>query len=101
MDIYDFGERLQKLRKKRKLSQKDVAKRLNVSSDTISAYERNIQTPRLERLIELAVLYNASVDYILGFNNRKFIYLDDLPPAQQETVLKVVEVLREELKKNN
>lgn len=50
MEIYDRGWRLKALRKKRGLSQKAVADRLGVDRAAISAYERNIATPRIDVL---------------------------------------------------
>ena len=94
MEVYDFGIRLKKLRKKRKMTQQEVADRLGKSAKTISLYENNTQTPRLEVLIELAVMYNASVDYILGFTDRTHLYIDDLSPDQQEAVLELFDVVR-------
>lgn len=63
MEIYDRGWRLKALRKKRGLSQKAVADRLGVDRAAISAYERNIATPRIDVLENLALLYRTSVDY--------------------------------------
>lgn len=86
MEIYDRGWRLKALRKKRGLSQKAVADRLGVDRAAISAYERNIATPRIDVLENLALLYRTSVDYILGMEHRAALYIDDLSESQQETV---------------
>lgn len=64
MEIYDRGWRLKALRKKRGLSQKAVADRLGVDRAAISAYERNIATPRIDVLENLALLYRTSVETI-------------------------------------
>ena len=94
--VYDFGLRLKELREAKHLSQVDVAKRLDVTRSTISGYERNTIMPRAEQLIKLAVLYNTSVDYMLGITNRSYLYLDGLSASQQQTVLDVVERLKKE-----
>jgi len=96
MEIYDFGLRLQKLRKAKKLSQEEVAVRLNVGRSTISGYERNTITPSAEQLVSIARLYNTSLDYIMGMDNRPCIYLDDLSSSQQRTILDIVKRLRQE-----
>lgn len=95
MEIYDRGWRLKALRKKRGLSQKAVADRLGVDRAAISAYERNIATPRIDVLENLALLYRTSVDYILGMEHRAALYIDDLSESQQETVRSIVETLRQ------
>ena len=100
MEIDDRGIRLKELRKKRRLSQKEVADRIGVATGTISAYECNTKTPSVEVLESLALLYNASVDYILGLDKRTNFYIDDLTASQQEIVLNIVRMLREEFEKN-
>lgn len=96
MAVYDFGIRLKELRKKKRLSQSEAARRLGVTRATISGYERNTITPSVEQLVKLAVLYDASLDYILGMENRSFFYLDDLSDSQQKTVLDIVDRLKKE-----
>ena len=54
----------------------------------------------MEVLESLALLYNASVDYILGLDKRTNFYIDDLTASQQEIVLNIVRMLREEFEKN-
>jgi len=92
--VYDFGIRLSQLRKNRKLSQADVAKKLGVNKATISAYERNITVPSVETLKSLAVIYNSSVDYMLGFSERTYLFIDDLTPNQQEFILDMLRQVR-------
>ena len=92
-----FGEKLQELRKKRNLSQKEVASRLGLHTKTISNYENDSVTPSVEVLIQLAILYNSSVDYILGLSKRTHLYLDDCTPEQQKIILNVVDVLKADL----
>lgn len=94
MEIYDFGLRLKELREKKRLSQNEVASRLEISRSQISAYERNTSYPSVEKLIELAVLLNTSVDYLLGIDNRPCVHLDDFTPEQQKDIMKIIEMLR-------
>lgn len=96
--IYDFGVRLKELREKKHLSQTEAGKKLDVTRSTISAYENNTKTPSLEVFVNMAVLYNSSLDYIMGFENRTHLFLDDLTESQQQTVLDIVERLKQEFK---
>ncbi len=93
--VYDFGQRLAELRKKRRLSQSDVANKLGVNKATVSAYERNTTAPSIETLKRLAVIYNASVDFILGFADRSHLFIDDLSPNQQEFMLDMLKQVRD------
>lgn len=99
MEIYDRGLRIKNLREKRGLSQKEAADKLGISRATISAYERNNKSPRIEILEQMAILYHASVDYILGLEHRTYLYIDDLSDSQQEAVKSIVKILRNEFQK--
>ena len=97
--VYDFGLRLKSLREKRNLSQSDVVARLEVTRSTISGYECNTITPSVEQLVKLALLYNTSLDYMMGLENRYHLYLDDLSESQQQAILDIVERIKLEFQK--
>lgn len=98
---YDFGARLRELREKKGFSQDYVAKKLEVTRSAISSYESNLKNPLVEHLKAMAFLYNSSVDYMLGLDNRTGLYLDDLTPSQQQTVLDIVARLKIEFNITN
>lgn len=98
--IYDFGLRLKELREEKHMSQTDVAKRLDVTRSTISGYECNTITPSLEQLVRIAVLYNTSLDYMMGMENRSNLYLDDMTESQQRTILDIIDRLKKEFQPN-
>jgi transcriptional regulator with XRE-family HTH domain len=95
VEVFDFGLRLKELREAKHLSQSDVASRLNVSRSTISGYESNTTTPSLEQFTRLAILYNTSLDYMMGLDNRICFYLDGLSKNQQQTILDIVNRLKQ------
>lgn len=64
--INGLPERLREMREKLSLSQRDVAKRLEVSPSLISGYETGERTPSVEVLLQLSYLYKCSVDFLLG-----------------------------------
>lgn len=77
--------RLKECREKAGLSQKYVALTLGVAAPSVSNWERGKTTPTPENMIQLADLYNVSLDYLL---NRT----DEPHEAEQEdTTLKTAE----------
>ena len=62
----NLGEKLKEARENANLSQQDVADKLNVSRQTISKYELNINEPDLETIKELSYLYQVDINYLLG-----------------------------------
>ncbi|MCT6859582.1 MAG: helix-turn-helix domain-containing protein, partial [Apilactobacillus sp.] len=75
-----FGDRLKQQRKTKELTQDDVAKKLNVSRQTISSWENENSYPDIKSLIQLSNLYDISLDTMLKEDNgmKEFIEKNDL-----------------------
>ena len=69
-----LGERLQELRKDRKMSQEDFAKIIGVSHYTVSSYECNRSDPDDKTKKIIAQLFDVSVDYLLGLIDEPVSY---------------------------
>lgn len=69
--IYGLSDKLKLLRVQHKLSQTEVADRIQVAPATISSYETGERTPSLENLVALANLYRVSTDFLLGVTQSK------------------------------
>ena len=57
--------RLRELRAKAGMTQGELAKKLNVSGQTILNWENDIYEPKINQLIALANIFNVSVDYLI------------------------------------
>lgn len=51
--------------------QKDLAKALNVTDNTISYFCSGSRTPNTMQIIEISIFFNVSADYLLGLTNIK------------------------------
>ena len=63
--------RLKELRKKRKISQLQLALDLNMNQNTISRYENMEREADYETLIRFADYFEVSLDYLLGRKQEK------------------------------
>lgn len=61
-----FANRLAELRNQNKLTQRDIAKRLNISQPSYIRYEQGTAEPTYENLVKIADLFDVSTDYLLG-----------------------------------
>ncbi len=68
--MFDFGQRLRELREQRHLSQEAMGKIIGRSKPVVSSYENNLKLPSLDVLINIAALYNVSLDYLVGFEKK-------------------------------
>ena len=53
------------LRKREKMSQEQLADKLEISRQTISEWERGITYPSVEKLIELTKIFNVYLDFLV------------------------------------
>lgn len=60
---------LKKLRIKYHMSQQQVAAKIGVSQQSINKYENQNVEPDIESMIELADMFNTSIDYLVGNTN--------------------------------
>ena len=67
----DFGQQIKKVRTDHKLTQEEMANKLNVSRQTISSWENNRNLPDLELVVQIAEKFNLSVDELLTGENLK------------------------------
>ena len=72
-----LGEKLKEAREKANLSQQEVADKLNVSRQTISKYELNINEPDLETLKELSCIYEVDINYLLEKEAEFWWYIEN------------------------
>ena len=57
---------LKQLRLDKKLSQQQLAEKLNLSQQTIYKYENKITEPDIRTLKKLSAYFNTSIDYLVG-----------------------------------
>ena len=48
------------------LTQLDIANKLNFAKNTVCAWEKGRAQPNFDTLIEIANIFNCSIDYLLG-----------------------------------
>ena len=66
-----YIKRIRDLREMNNLTQKEIAKYLNVSQATYARYETGEIKIDIDSIIKLTKLYKVSSDYILGLTNSK------------------------------
>lgn len=73
-----FGERLVKARKKMGLTQKQLAKQLDITPTRLNYWEKDKREPNLLRFSQIVKLLNADANELLGISNSKNIKYDVL-----------------------
>ena len=89
-----FGERLTVVRKRKKLSQADVGKKIGINGDAYGRYDRDAVRPTIEMAVKIAEALEVSLDYLVGktdteLDNATLKRLQDvtrLPDKEKESV---------------
>ena len=65
----NYYQRLRDMREDRDMSQKDIAKLLEISQSDYSKYELGKHMMGIDKYIKLAKFYNVSLDFLLGLRD--------------------------------
>ena len=93
----EFYKRLKSLRTERQKNQMDLAKLLNVTRATISAYETDKIMPPYDKLEMLANYFGVSVEYLVGKSDSQ----DAKDEDKSSDVTKELRKLLEQLHSNS
>ena len=70
-NIFMLNEKLKKLRKNKRKSQKQIADMLGITQTAYSRYEVGISEPNIETLLKLADYFNVDLDYLMRNDETK------------------------------
>ena len=87
--------RLKELREKNKLTQKEIASKLNISNVTYNRYELGQREPDIKTLFKLADYYKVSLDYLLEHETEGNVDTSSFSDTKKGCVL-LIEKLTEE-----
>ena len=65
----EFAERLKDLRLEKELSQRELAKLVNLSHTAILRWENQTRVPNAEAVVALAKFFGVTTDYLLGLTD--------------------------------
>lgn len=108
-----FPEKIRELRKQKRLTQKDVAEKIGITRPAYTAYETGKRQPDFETLKKIAVLFEVSIDYLIGDGLRKnenqkpskgqtvAAHIDDdVSDEEMEDILNYIEFIKQKHKKD-
>ena len=76
-----LSRRIQELRASLGWSQVELAKRLQISKQTVSNWENDNIQPSVDMLMRLSRLFGVSTDYLLGLEDTPRLDVSGLSPA--------------------
>lgn len=87
----ELANRLYEYRKQSGLSQEELAEKLGISRQSVSKWERAESCPDTDNLIELAKIYNVSLDTLVNLNANK----EEVQENKEKEVPYIIKINRE------
>lgn len=88
----EIGNRIRDSRKRAGLTQKELAKKLNLSAQVVSNWERNYTNPIYEDISNLSNILNVSADYLVGKTEDPSIsvekLMNEIPERLRNSILR-------------
>lgn len=105
-----LGKKIKKLRNQKELSQRQLAKKLNIAPSTLAMYELDKREPDYVILKKIADFFAVSIDFLLSHNVKEesshyFIYQNnkyrELPEKAKQEIKDYIDFIYKKYKKNN
>ena len=85
-----LNERIKELRLLHGLNQVELAKKLDVSKQSISNWENDNIQPSIDMLIKISRLFSVSTDYLLGEDSRIYMEVSNLTKQQVQHIQQII-----------
>lgn len=87
MMIYD---KIKILREKSGMTQTELAKKLGITRSGVNAWEMGVSVPSTQYVIELALLFGVSTDYLLDLPSTATVSVEGLSDREVASVVEII-----------
>ena len=89
-----IADKIKLLREKQGLTQADLAKKLGITRSSVNAWEMGISVPSTQYIVDLAILFEVSSDFILDIPKTATVNINGLSEKEVSAVVKIIECLK-------
>ena len=93
-----IADKIKLLRESKKMTQTELAKRLGITRSGVNAWEMGISVPSTQYIIELALFFGVSTDYLLGISNTSCISIAGLSDKEVSSIVSIIDCLKQKNK---
>ncbi len=86
-----IADKIKTLREKSELTQAELARRLGVTRSGVNSWEMGITIPSTMYIVELALLFGVSTDYLLDMPETKTISVNGLTDREIASLTEIAE----------
>ena len=86
-----IADKIKTLRNKRGITQAELAKQLGVTRAGVNAWEMGISIPSTQYIVELALFFKVSSDYLLDLPTTSTVSVEGLSDREIASVVEIIE----------
>ena len=90
-----IGDRIKQLRTDAKMTQPELAAKLEVTRSAIATYENNMRQPSFHILVRIAEIFHVSTDYLLLGNRDDSLDVSGLTIDQKAILINLIKNFKE------
>ncbi|MBQ2799925.1 MAG: helix-turn-helix transcriptional regulator [Lachnospiraceae bacterium] len=88
------ADKIKHMREQKKMTQADLAKHLGITRSSVNAWEMGISVPSTQYVVELALIFNVSTDFLLGVDSTSTLSVTGLNEDDINIVFNIINHLR-------
>lgn len=92
--IYNLCQRITELRTSVGMTQSELARRLDVTRSSVNSWELGFATPQLKHIVEMAKIFNTTVDGILNTSSQSVIDISELSEKEQKAIFAIIDCFK-------
>lgn len=93
--LYELCERIAQLRWQSRITQAELAKRLGVTRSAVNSWEMGLSIPQLKHVIEMAKIFNTTVDGMLSTSEQVVVNITELSEKERQVIFNMVDCLKQ------
>lgn len=93
--LYNLCERIAEIRSSIGMTQAQLGKKLGVTRSAVNSWEMGLSVPQLKHVIEMARIFNTTVDSLVSSSKQLVVNITDLAPREQQVILNMIVCLKE------
>lgn len=92
--VLKTAERIKELREANGMTQNGMARKLSVTRSTVNAWEMGTNKPSIDKLSDIADLFQVTTDFIIGRSSEQIIDVTRLDPEGIEVTRRLLHYMQ-------
>lgn len=90
-----IADKIKILREKKGITQTELAKQLGLTRAGVNAWEMGISVPSTQYVVELAIYFGVSTDYLLDMKNTAAVSVDGLNDREIASIVEIIQCYKQ------